>query len=360
MFLLLPSCRKGEVPSSPPVDSGQNQGDDNEETPIEVRFSSGITASVEGTMLSRAALGDDFYTNESKVGVYAMLAKSSDPDYYCFQNVFNDVTFQTNFDNALYTVYEDKSMKQDNIAQYPLASTPYDGLAIYGYYPYSELILNPYSEDFGDYASFQTLIGESFYLPMELPLNNMEDAVDYLYTGKLKQNDSGIILRPTGDTNPDVQMSFKHALGLVKFIFKTNSSTENVKVDKVEVGAACESKALMNIEDGSCVLKKRTYPTKYVYNVSDVISQSKTVEADFLMYPGIKLSGIYCYIAVNGGESVKYPINVSSITLEPGRYATITVNFSPKETNLVSNLEVWDSQGIDESVDIEENAVTQN
>ena len=69
LLVLLPSCRKGEVPATTPPEQP-----DTGDTGVEVRFSAGVTASAEElTSVSRAPF-EEYIPRGSQIGVFGIPA----------------------------------------------------------------------------------------------------------------------------------------------------------------------------------------------------------------------------------------------------------------------------------------------
>lgn len=328
LFTLLPSCRKGEVPST-------DSPDEPIEKPIEVRFSSGISVSVNSEEeRSRAPITESFLPPGKAVGVFGVLAKSDSPESCTLESVLAfEADFQNYLDNAQYVVSSTNGdLEQQYIAQYPSKGSQYDGLAFYAYYPYSEDVLPD------DYTNYH------YQIETKLNQSNMENTEDYLYTGQQ------ISWTPSNDENNKVELTFYHALARLHFELRSTTS-EEVEVSNIIVVANCRPTGVMWIETGDVEWTKITRPpyAVYTYNIDENLTQSSTLSAEFLLYPGATIQEIQCKI---GGETYSIPIDVAGITLERGAYKTIVITYSPKNVLLDDDITLWEDQGtMDTSID---------
>lgn len=328
LLALLPSCRKGGGPST-------DSPDEPIEKPIEVRFSSGISVSVNPEEESRAPITETFLPPGKEVGVFGILAPTSSPDDCTLESVLAfEADFQTYLDNAQYVVSSSNGdLEQQYIAQYPSKGARYWGLAFYAYYPYSDKVL---PDDYADYH---------YQIETKLNQSHMENTEDYLYTGQK------LVSIPANNESNRVELTFYHALARLHFELKSTSS-EEVDVDNIIVVANCRPAGTMRIETGEVEWVKITRApyAVYTYNVNEKLTQSSTLSADFLLYPGATIQQIQCRI---GGETYSVPIDVAGITLERGAYRTIVITYSPKNVVLNEGVKLWEEKGtaIDTSID---------
>lgn len=336
-ILLLPSCRKGEVPSSPPTDV--EDSDINES--IEVKFSSDISASIEEMSLGRAPIEGETMPKEAKVGIYGIPALQSELDKYTIKS-----PKQANLSNAEYMVYDNGVLKQSNdvYAEYPNDSK-YDGLLIYAYYPWTSNIGSDWT--YGP------------VLNIDLESENMENSVDYMVVNRrFAPTPKGIAI------GQYVELEFKHALGRLKFVF--NKTSSDAVLNGIEVFANSSVSGKLILESGECIPEDNTTENTFRYNCNKKLNSDENLFFDFLLFPGVQINKIQCYITTDKTKSyVIYDKNLTSsqeITLEQGKYTTITVNFSPKEALLSSRVTDWQSSNNDKnySIDEESETVTEN
>lgn len=334
-ILLLPSCRKGEVPSSPPANV--EDGDRNES--IEVKFSSDISASIEEMRLGRAPIEGENMPKDSLIGIYGIPALQSELEKYTIKS-----PKQVNLSNAKYKVYDNGVLKQSNYAEYPNDSK-YDGLLIYAYYPWTSNVGSDWT--YGP------------VLDIDLQSESMENSTDYMVVNRL------FAPTPKGLTiGQYVNLEFKHALGRLKFVFnKTNS---DAVLNGIEVFANSSVAGQLIFESGECIPDDNTSENTFRYNCDKNLNSDENLVFDFLLFPGVQVNKIQCYITTERTKPyVIYDRNQSpskEITLKQGEYTTITVGFSPKETLLSSMVHDWQSSGNDKNVSIDEatGEVTQN
>ena len=319
LSVLLPSCRKGEVPNSSDSNTDEN--------PVEVKFSSGITATVEENPLGRAPIDGESLLVDSNVGIFGIKAKSSNWDNYTITS-----SAQKNLQNAEYQVYDQGRLYQRYIAEYPTKDSQFDGLVFYGYYPYMSDVMNYY--DFWN---------DTYYVPVSLSKNDMSSTPDYLFTGRINQ-------KTPKDDDFILPLVFKHALARIKFTF--NRTTSDVNVDGIVVSADCSVDGKMLISTGETI-PDDTSTQLYRYFINKNLNRDERVIADFLLFPGAKVNFIQCII-----DSKTYPLyvgtNLDEIKLEQGKVINITINFSPKEANFTGILQGWEDNGENQDVNIEE------
>lgn len=328
LLLLLPSCRKGEAPSS--SDTDQDIGN---VKPMEVRLSTNLSVSVENQSLGRAPIYGDKLPEGYTVGVYGILA---DEDDLSSCNINKPA--QTAMSNAQYEVKSDGSMVQENFAEYPVDN---DGLMFYAYYPYTET---------------RELLreGNNKYISITFPTDDMSSAVDYLYI------DSFFKKTPTDYSSNVANLNFKHALSMLRLNFKGTSS--NVIVSSVTVAVKANPKGKFYINNGDCV-PKDTYSNEYYFTeTADLIDGDFSL--DLLMYPDVVIDYISCLI--NDSQVFIYDDTTVSedrkIKLVKGQFVQMNLTYIPKDTNFSNSLENWtdSNQNQDYEIDGETGTVTQN
>lgn len=318
LFLLLPSCRKGEV-NSPSEDVAKE--------PVEVRFSSGIETIVTQYSLGRAPIEGETLPVGLNVGIFGIKAKSSNWGNYNITSLT-----QKNLNNEKYTVYDGGVLFQNKIAEYPTKDTGYDGLVFYGYHPYMEDVTDKYYD----------FMRDSYYIPVTLDYKDMSNSVDYLYTGRKEQ------LTPTGDHT--VTLSFKHAMGRIRFIFE--KTTSDAILEGLAISAYCGVEGKMFIDTGDCIPNDYE-KTQYRYVVNKNMNSENDIIVDFMLYPDIDISQITCYI--NSKPYTLYTQSSSKkINLTKGEIVEMYVKFSPKEVKVEGNIIGWGNQGVVDNVNIDE------
>ncbi len=337
--MLLPSCRKGEVPSSPSTDAGQNQTpgtDDKEEEAVQVRFTSFVSIKVKDGYTTRAPIEENVLPPGAEVGIYGVKANSSNWNEYGITD-----ELQAHLNNDRYTVQEDNSMKPDYIAEYPKKDSGYDGLVFYAYYPYS---------DKTKYNSYY----KSYLVPVTIKMNDMASTEDYLYAERKEQ------LTPTDNT--PVTLFFKHALGRVRFLFKNTPS--KAMLYSVAVTADSPTSGYMKVDTGEILYDESDkVSTTFTYNVGEVgkdLAEGDVV-VDFMLFPGANITKIECNI---NSIFESYPLNLSKpIELEAGVIVPVEITFTPLSVGLDNQLDEWKVSTSDDmkfGIDEETGTVTQN
>lgn len=347
LFLLLPSCRKGEAPSS---SSPSDSNSDVTKSPVEVRFTSGIRVDVNQTLGTRAPITGNVIPKDSTVGMIAIYAdvNQASTNYNLEKLINKKAKAHELIQNAEYHVYDDNgSLSQKYIAEYPSGTSEYNGLAFYGYAPRSEKLYTLYTNKY------------SYYIPTYLDMEDMSKTPDYLYTGQF--------VVKTPDKTETVYLPFKHALGRIRFNITTDNIALGAKVKEIIVAADCDPNGKLFIEDGVCVTDytygDESFASEFVYKIDKEIGNG--ISADFMLYPGTKVFSIKCAIYTGDviTENDYYEIypkpNQPEIVIQQGVYNTINVGFSPKEVQIGGNVSAWVEQGTDNvNIDQETGEVT--
>lgn len=326
ILLLLPSCRKGEVPSS----STDTSQDTEDTSPIEVHLSTNLLISVENQSFGRAPIDGSQLPEGGFVGVYGVLANESQLGSI---NINNET--EPTLKNAKYKVYADGSLGE-NYAEYPM---DYDGLMLYAYYPYSENLMAK---------------GNDMIERITLPNTEMENAVDYLYIEPFFKETP-----ENSFNNETVKLKFKHALSLIRLNFL--KSTSSVRISDVVVYVNASPGGMFYVNNGNCYPNNKNSNT-YSFNKSaDLIYGDFTL--DLLMYPGVEVEKIACWV---NDLSYVTIYNASTVTddkiinLVKGERVTINFKYAPKNLSFTNSLEIWgDSDQMDFEFE-ETGTVTQN
>lgn len=327
LLLLLPSCRKGGVPSSTDTDE-----DVVDKKPIEVRLSNNLLVSVENQSFGRGPIYGEQMPEDYIVGVYGILTNASDIE----SSTINKAA-QTNLVNAKYSVESNGDLRQTGFAEYPV---DYDGLTFYAYYPYTET---------------RNLIreGDNKYMSFTFPIDDMSSAVDFLYIDKLYKE------TPTGASSNVANLKFRHALSMLRLNFY--GTTSNVNVSSVTLGIKANPSGKFYINNGECKPKDTNSNEYYFIESADLKDGNFTLE--LLMYPDVVVEYISCLI--NDSPVVIYDDATVSeenrIKLVKGEFVTMNLSYVPKNANFTNSMENWQSTGNELDFEFQDpNAVTQN
>lgn len=328
-FLLLPSCRKGEVPSSKP---GEGDNDNIEEyVPKKIQFSAGLQSSIKNNFSSRAPLDGTVMPQGTSVGIIGIYADvNQDPSNYSLWQLYNGgAEVHELLENTLYTVIDDEgNLYQDYVPEFPSPASQYNGMSFYAYSPH------------GAIKTETVNFTKNCYIETHINSTDMANTTDYLCT---KQ-----VIVPTPDNLAPVKLDFFHVLGRIKFEIFSDRPDINARVNYIEINADCNPDGKLYLETGECKSKSKhspSFPKTYYYRLNNEISSG--VHADFMLYPGTTIYNIKCEIST--GEEYEntniydvYPrTGQPQIELVAGEYTTMTINFSPKEMNLSSDVVEW-------------------
>lgn len=334
VFLLLPSCRKGEVPSSPPSNSTEDNntsgGDIDDERAKEITFTAGLSASIEQYNGSRAPIEGNTLPVGGKVGIWGVYADkeiwSIYPDAYRIYISGSQATMT----NAEYEIRENNKLYQKYLAQYPTKDSGFNGLVVYGYYPYTE----NYSYDLNDKCFIKTTLDNL----------NMANTTDYLYVVRK-------FYETPSDDNTVATLEFKHALSRIHFNF--NKTTTDVVLNKISVVAKSSLDGYLYVEDAKCVAANYNQVSALNMDCNNInLNTDEKVEYDYLLYPDTQIISITCYF--NGEVEGKLLPGVSGLTLEAGKFVNININYSPKEAIVDGNLSVWEDSNTNMDFEIDE------
>ena len=333
LLVLLPSCRKGEVPATTPPEQP-----DTGDTGVEVRFSAGVTASAEElTSVSRAPF-EEYIPRGSQIGVFGIPATIRTASDYTLNGALVGGP-QENLENALYTVNSDEGdMSQENEAKYPDSDSGSNGLVFYGYYPYTSLSSLSFTSDYTGYT-----------MKTSLPKDNMEDATDYLFTGAIPQQ----------VTLNAVNLKFQHALGRLLFKVSSSNPESPATIEKITIAAMCNPEGTMNITTGEITPKNKSLNV-YHYQLDNQALPDKdnALVADFMLYPNITITQIDVTIQTAGKAASPYTIYrdadaTKKIVPQQGKVYVFNVSFSPKTVAVSNSVASWGTQG-ETSINVEE------
>ena len=342
LFLLLPSCRKGEVPSSS-TDSEQDTNTGENTNPVEVRFNASIKASVDELLSSRVAL--DALPIREHVGIFGVLANSNGDVENGWKGYTIRDSKQDNLNNAQYRIEEGGKLTQSGLAQYPKGDTSYDGLVFYAYYPYTPTSELPPSRD---------------KINVLLKSSNMSESTDYLVADRVFSK------TPTDANYGSVSLTFNHVLS--RIMVNISTTFNNATLTDIYISTNASPEGVLYLEDGTCKPNKlydspddaRLY--YYGSNLSYSLSKEGTI-FDFMIYPDIEVYGIYCEI--DGVTYQIYNYETAPIKIEPkkGKIVKVNVSYVPMEASFVSSVSQWEEDTdnvMDFEIDQESGEVTPN
>ncbi len=316
VILFLPSCVKEETNS---IDGGN---------PKYVWLTSNISIEISNDPIKRSVIEGANIPVNSEIGVFA-LRTNNEEQASLGARINGDVECEKFLENVEYVVESQSgSMQQENLPQWPSKVDGYEGLTFYAYYPHNEYLMDYEITDDDD-------IEDSYYMTTELNVTDMSKTIDYLYTGK--------IYWPTPENELErVDLTFKHALSRIKFVVKSTSEDITSTVNNIVVNAYCGKKGYFYIADGTC-RPTSTSQQSYTYPLEKQINKQSPVEANFLLYPNVKIRYIRCKI--NGTQYTVYDETSDNvlITLTKGKYITFNITFSPKPINLGNVVSEWEA-----------------